>query len=73
MKTLRKITLLLALVMLFAPILSACTQDEEDDEKIWWELGEEGRAATPDNLPEDLDYNGYEMQVYHRGGFLFFR
>ena len=70
MKFLKRITLFLALVMLFTPILTACTKEDEDDEKIWWELGAEGRAATPDNLPDDLDYDGYEVQAYHRGGFI---
>ena len=69
MKKIRRITLLLALVMLFAPILAACAEEENDDRKIWWELGTEGRAATPDNLPEDLNFDGYEIQAYHRGGF----
>ncbi len=70
MKSIKRITLILALVMLFAPILSACTKEDEDDRKIWWELGSEGRAAMPDNLPEDLDYDGYEIQAFYRGGFV---
>ena len=69
MKTLRRITLILALVMLFAPILAACQKEDEDEKKVWWELGTEGRAATPDNLDEDLNYEGYEIQAFHRGGF----
>jgi len=69
MKRYQKITLLLAIVMLFTAVFTACTKEEEDDRKIWWELGTEGRASMPDNLPEDLNFEGYEIQAYHRGGF----
>ena len=69
MKIIRRLTLLLALLMLVGAVFTACTQEQEDERKIWWELGTEGRAAMPDNLPEDLNYDGYEMQIYHRGGF----
>ncbi len=68
--TLRKITLFLALVMLFVPVLSACMNNNDDDDGDYsWELGDEGRAAVPDNLPDDLDYNGYEVKVFFRYGF----
>ena len=68
MKKCQRITLLLALVLLISAVFTACTQQEEEKRKIWWELGTEGRAATPDNLPEDLNYDGYEVIAYHRGG-----
>lgn len=68
-KALRRITLVLALVMLLTPVLIACS-NEKEDEKYWWELGTEGKAATPDRLPEDLDYAGYEVQIFCRSGFI---
>ena len=70
MKKIKRITLFLAFVMLFTSLLTACTKEEEEKTKIWWELGSEGRAATPDNLPEDLNYDGYTVDIYHRGGFI---
>ncbi len=69
MKAIKRITLLLALAMLFAPILSACAVDDDDGDEIIWELGDEGRAAVPDNLPDDLNYNGYEVKAFFRNGF----
>ena len=70
MKKYQKLTLFLALVMLMTAIFTSCMNNTDDDDtKIWWELGTEGRAAVPDNLPEDLNFDGYEVQIYHRGGF----
>ena len=70
MKKTQKLTFFLALLMLITACFTACTTDNtDDDRKIWWELGTEGRAAMPDNLPEDLNYEGYEFQAYQRGGF----
>lgn len=68
-KALRRITLILALTMLFTPILAACAKEDEEKGTYWWELGTEGRSAVPDNLPEDLDYDGYEVTIFHRSGF----
>ena len=67
MKKIQKLTLFLAIVMLITAAFTGCMKQEEEERKIWWELGEEGRAATPDNLPEDLNYDGYEFTIYHRG------
>ena len=70
MKKIQKLTLFLALVMLMSAVFAACTKEQDDDQKkVWWELGTEGRAAMPDNLDEDLNYDGYEIQAFHRGGF----
>ena len=70
MKKIQKLTLFLALVMLITACFTACAAEEEDERKIWWELGSEGRAAEPDNLPEDLNFDGYEIQAFYRGGFV---
>ena len=71
MKRYQKLTLFLAVIMMLSAVFTACMggPDDDDGTKIYWELGGEGRAATPDNLPEDLNYDGYEVQAYHRGGF----
>ena len=68
MKKARRLTLLLAVIMLTTAVFTACMKEEEDNRKIWWELGSEGRAAMPDNLPEDLNFDGYEFNAYTRAG-----
>ena len=69
MKTIKisqRLTLLLAITMLISSLLTACMKKEDEHEKLYWELGTDGRAATPDNLPDDLDYDGYEFNAYTR-------
>ncbi len=68
----RKFALLLAILMLFSAVAVACAdgKDDDDGEKKDWELPpeEEGRAGTPDDLPDDLDYDGYEFNIFCRAG-----
>ena len=68
MKRYKRLTLFLAIVMLIGSVFTACMNQEEDNTKIYWELGTEGRAAMPDNLPDDLNYDGYEFNAYCRAG-----
>ena len=46
----------------------ACKKDDDDDGTgdEGWSLGDSGKAATPDNIPEDTDFNGYEFKILHR-------
>ena len=68
----RKTALLLALLMLLSvAVFAACGKEEQkdntDDDK--WHLPEgDGREATPDGLPEDLDLEGYEASAFYRYG-----
>ena len=52
MKKYQKLTLFLAIIMLVGAVFTACmgNPDDDDDTKIWWELGEEGRAAVQELL-----------------------
>jgi hypothetical protein len=67
-KHLRRIALLLAVLIALSSVLVACKGDDDDDDKDGggWELGTEGKSATPDNIPEDTDFEGYEFKVLHR-------
>ena len=67
-KHLRRIALLLAVLIALSSVLIACKGGDDDDDKDGdgWELGTEGKSATPDNIPEDTDFEGYEFKVLHR-------
>ena len=66
---LRRTCLFIAIVMLFSTVLVACGP-KKDKEKLdgEWSLGESGKAATPDNIPEDTDFGGYQFKVLYRAG-----
>ena len=67
-KHIRRVSLLLAIVMLFTAVLVACKGNDDDDDRDdgGWSLGDSGKAATPDNIPEDTDLNGYQFTVLYR-------
>ena len=67
-KHIRRVSLLLAIVMLFTAVLVACKGNDDDDDRNdgGWSLGDSGKAATPDNIPEDTDLNGYQFTVLYR-------
>ena len=69
-KHLRRIALLLALVIAMSSILIACKGggDDDDGSDGGWSLGDSGKAATPDNIPEDTDFEGYQFKVLYRAG-----
>ena len=69
-KHLRRIALLLALVIALSSVLIACKDGDDDDDDFegGWQLGDSGRAATPDNIPEDTNFDGYRFTVFHRAG-----
>jgi len=61
--------MLLALAILMLSVLSACGPDKDKGKKEGeWSLGDSGKAATPDNIPEDTDFNGHEFKVLYRAG-----
>ncbi len=68
MKRVRKTALLLAAMMLLSVFIVACTDKNDNNQKGNWSLGEgEGREFTPDDLPDDLNFNGYQLDILHRG------
>ena len=67
--TLRRIALVLALVMVIPMLFVGCGGKEgPKKDEDGWSLGDSGKAATPDNLPEDLDYQGYKFKILYRAG-----
>ena len=69
-KHLRRIALLLALVIALSSVLIACKggDDDDDDYTNGWELGTEGKSATPDNIPDDTNFDGYQFKILYRAG-----
>ena len=69
-KYIRRIAMLLAVMMLFMTVFVACkgNGDDDDDNDGGWSLGDSGKAATPDNIPEDTDFAGYQFNVLYRAG-----
>ena len=71
MKFLKKTALLLACVIVLSSVLFSCNKDDDDiDREGWWLSDEEGRPSTPDDLPEDIDFEGYEFLVLYRNGMI---
>ncbi len=67
----RKIALVLALLMLIIPIMTACADRDDDsgNKGGGWELSDEGgRKSEPDDLPDDMDFKGYKFQIFYRAG-----
>jgi len=71
-KFLRRTALFLAFLMLFSAMaFVSCGDDNNDDNKNndRWQLSDEpGRPSTPDDLPEDIDLEGYEAVALYRKG-----
>ena len=67
-KYIRRIAMLLAVLMLFMSVFVACKgdDDDDDDDDGGWSLGDSGKAATPDNIPEDTDLEGYQFNIKYR-------
>ena len=65
----------LALVVTVALLLTACgTQTDDNDANttkvnpdVTTEVTEQNRANTPDNLPNDLNFNGETVNIYYFG------
>ena len=71
MKFLKKTAFLLACVIALSSVLFSCNKDDDDnDREGWWLSDEEGRPSTPDDLPEDIDFEGYEFLVLYRNGMI---
>ena len=68
MKLVRKIALLLLIAMGLTFILASCAEQTNDYHKDWELSDKGGRESTPDDLPDDLDYNGYKTQIFYRKG-----
>ena len=69
MKFLKKTALLLACVIVLSSVLFSCENKDDDiDREGWWLSDEGGRPSTPDDLPEDIDFEGYEFFVFYRAG-----
>ena len=67
----KKIALLLSIVMLFCSIVACSdTGDDPSGNGKWEGVGEwDGtRATAPDNLPDNLNYNGATISVLFRDG-----
>ena len=60
MRFLKKTALLLACVIVLSSVLFSCENKDDDiDREGWWLSDEGGRPSTPDDLPEDIDFEGY--------------
>lgn len=69
MKRVRRTALLLAVLMLLSVFIVSCTDDKNKKPNGEWSLGEgEGREFTKDDLPNDLNFKGYEMNILYRAG-----
>ena len=69
MRFLKKTALLLACVIVLSSVLFSCENKDDDiDREGWWLSDEGGRPSTPDDLPEDIDFEGYEFFVFYRAG-----
>lgn len=66
----RRITLLLAILLLIIPTVTACVDNKNpENRKDQWELSDEGgRRSEPDDLPDDMDLDGYKFQIFYRAG-----
>ena len=55
-KTVRRLAMLLAVLMIFMSVFVACKGNGDDDDDLdgGWSLGDSGRSATPDNIPEEI-------------------
>ena len=64
----RRLSVILALAVLLCPLLSCVDNTPGGDNGDWDGPGEwDGtRATTPDNLPEDLNFNGDTVTVLYR-------
>ena len=59
MKLLRKTALFLALALLVSSMMFSCKdKDDEIDRDGWWLSDAGGRPSTPDDLPENIDFEG---------------
>ena len=70
-KALKRISLILAVAMLFGSLISCADQNGPVGGDGGWDgIGEwDGtRATTPDNLPDDLNFDGATIRVLHRDG-----
>ena len=68
-RLLRRTALFLAVLIALTALVTACKPKDDDDENQGgWSLGDSGKAATPDNIPEDTDFGGYQFKVLHRAG-----
>ncbi len=69
MKFLRKTALFLVLALLVSSMMFSCKdKDDEIDRDGWWLSDAGGRPSTPDDLPENIDFEGYEFLVFYRAG-----
>ena len=64
----RRLSVILALAVLLCPLLSCADNTPSGGNGDWDGLDEwDGtRATTPDNLPEDLNFNGDTVTVLYR-------
>ena len=68
-KLIRRTALFLAVLIALTALVTACKpKDDDDGNQGGWSLGDSGKAATPDNIPEDTDFGGYQFKVLHRAG-----
>ena len=70
-KSLKRISLVIAIAMLLGTLLScADVKDDAGSSGEWEGIGEwDGtRATTPDNLPKDLNFDGATISILHREG-----
>ena len=66
---LRRTSLFLAIVIALSFVIVACKPNDDDSDKEGgWSLGDSGKAATPDNIPEDTDFGGYQFKILYRAG-----
>ena len=71
MKLLRKTALFLALALLVSSMMFSCKdKDDEIDRDGWWLSDAGGRPSTPDDLPDDIDFEGFEFLVLYRNGLI---
>ena len=66
-RLIRRTALFLALLIAMTALVTACKpKDDGDGDGDGWSLGDSGKAATPDNIPEDTDFGGYQFTVKYR-------